>query len=226
MNGCKNRELALMKYEEGLLEGAARAEVEAHVAECRTCQQWLEEYGRLKQMLQSEELPERDGEYWAAFQRSIWARVRERGLLPRGDMGRSRGITADQGRFFKRYGAAAAGVLVLFMLVVGLARIGLFTMKGPTDKVPGVMTDGEIELSLIMGMENGTEMSQDRERLLDEFFYSKMEETLVERLQAIDEQTDFFSTLQQLPTNGTKAEEEFYRELFDIPANQNSWQKT
>ena len=226
MNECHKREFMLMQYGEGLLEGMVRGEVEVHLAECRTCQQWLEEYRRLKEMVQSEEFPERGGEYWEAFHKSVLERVKERGLQRRVGAGRPKGDALGHWRSFKRYMVPVAGALVLFMLVVGLARIVLFTPKMEPDELPIVMTDSDIEIALILGMENGTEMSQDRGRLLKEFLYSKMEETLLGRLQAIDDQTDFFSTLQQLPTNGTKAEEEFYRELFDIPDITNNWEKT
>lgn len=226
MNGCHERELMLMKYDEGLLGGMALGEVEVHLAECRTCQQWLEEYRRLKEMVQSEEFPDRGGECWEAFQKSVLERVKERGLQRRVGAGRPKGIALGQWRFFKRYGAVLAGALVVFMLVVGLARIVLFTPKMEPGEPQVAMTDSDIEIALIMGIENRTETYQERERLFKEFLDRQMEETLLGRLQAIDEQTDFFSTLQQLPTNGTKTEEEFYRELFDIQAIQNSWQKT
>ncbi len=216
----------LMKYGEGLLEGIVRGEVEVHLAECRTCQQWLEEYRRLKETVQSEGFPDRGGEYWEAFQKSVLERVKERGLRRRVGAGRPKGDTLGHWRFFKRYVMPMAGALVLFVLVIGLARIVLFTSKMELGEPPIVMTDSDIEIALIMGIENRTETYQERERLFKEFMDRQMEETLLGRLQAIDEQTDFFSTLQQLPTNGTKAEEEFYRELFDIPAIQNSWQKT
>ena len=233
MNECHKREFMLMQYGEGLLGGMERGEVEVHLADCAACQQWLEEYRRLKEAVQSEEFPDRGDEYWEAFHQAVLERVRERGLRGRGvpiegrvGAGRPKRDALGQWRFFKRYAMPMAGALVVFMLVIGLSRIGLFTTKGTTFKPPVVMTDADIEIGLIMGIENRTESYQGRERLFKEFMDGQMEETLLGRLQAIDEQTDFFSTLQQLPTNGTKAEEEFYRELFDIPAIQNSWQKT
>lgn len=226
MNECHKREFMLMKYGEGLLEGMALGEVEVHLAECRTCQQWLEEHRRLKEAVQSEEFPDKGDEYWEAFHQAVLERVKGRGLQRRVAAGRPKGDALGHWRFFKRYVMPMAGALVLFMLVVGLARIVLFTPKTEPGEPPIAMTDSDIEIALIMGIENRTETYQERERLFEEFMDRQMEETLLGRLQAIDEQTDFFSTLQQLPTNGTKAEEEFYRELFDIPAIQNSWQKT
>jgi len=226
MNECHKREFMLMKYDEGLLEGMERGEVEVHLADCAACQQWLEEYRRLKETVQSEEFPDRGDEYWEAFHKAVLERVKERGLQRRVGVGRPKGDTLGHWRFFKRYVTPMAGALVLFMLVVGLARIVLFTPKMEQGEPPVAMTDSDIEIALILGIENRTEPYQERERLFKEFLDRQMEETLLGRLQAIDEQTDFFSTLQQLPTNGTKAEEEFYRELFDIPAIQNSWQKT
>ncbi len=226
MNECHKREFMLMQYGEGLLEGVERGEVEVHLAECRTCQQWLEEYRRLKEAVQSEEFPERGGEYWEAFQQSVLERVKERGLQRRVGAGRPKGDALGQWRFFKRYVMPMAGALVVFMLVIGLARIVLFTPKMETGDPPVAMTDSDIEIALILGIENRTETYQERERLFKEFLDRQMEETLLGRLQAIDDQTDFFSTLQQLPTNGTKAEEEFYRELFDTPDITNNWEKT
>ena len=157
MNECHKQEFMLMKYDEGLLEGMVRGEVEVHLAECRTCQQWLEEYRRLKEAVQSEEFPDRGGECWEAFHKSVLERVKERGLRRRVGAGRPKGDALGHWRFFKRYGMPMAGALVVFMLVIGLARIVLFTPKMEPGEPPIVMTDSDIEIALILGIENRTD---------------------------------------------------------------------
>jgi hypothetical protein len=226
MSECQMREILLMKYAEGLLEGMERGDVEVHLSGCPACQQWLNEYRRLKETMQSEEIGDREDEYWERFQGSVLERIRQRGVQGRVSAGMRRGVTPGQGHFFRRYGVAAAVALVAFVLVMGVTHIIPLSSRIGLGKAPIAMTDADMEVSLIMGVEGGTESYQDQERLFKEFLDRKMEETLLGRLWAIDEQTDFLSVLQQLPTNGTKAEDEFYRLLFDIPATQNGWRKT
>lgn len=240
MNECHKREYALVRYAEGLLEGKARGDIEVHLAGCAACQRWLEEYKRLKETVQSEEFADRGDEYWEVFQRSVLEQIKERGLRrpamgaeDRVDAGRGRRRASAEGfavpwlrRFFNQYAGVVAGVFVVFVLVVGLARIGVLSTKKQPGRPFADMTDGDIETALVLGIENQTQTAQEQKRIVGDFLDGQMEEALLRRLEAIEEQTDFFSVLRQQPSNGTKAEEEFYRELLDIPATQNGWQKT
>lgn len=109
MTACEREREAIGALVDGQLEGAERAELEAHLAGCTGCRQELDELQRLAAAFAALPAVEPPADFEARF----WARIAREADAPRGFAARLRALFSPAG--FVAAGVVAAAALLLFM---------------------------------------------------------------------------------------------------------------